>query len=289
MTPTRSRNDGTVSDASTDADATRVRASERFDGSSSLLIDTHVHTDASYDSSASVEDVVAAAVDTGLDGIVVTDHDTTANVDAAREAAVGTDLLVIPGVEASTADGHLLGIGVTDAPPANRPLHETAAVIRAAGGVAVVPHPFQRSRHGTPSSAIRGVDGIEVWNAHTLTGIRNDQARRFAAERGYPRYGGSDAHQPEAVGAGATEVFLPEADRDSYAGDGGSCSTAHVRRRGTDRNHSSDATSRRAVDSTTVLTAMRSGQTRARGFDTSARRYVRKVVHNVSIRTTSLL
>jgi predicted metal-dependent phosphoesterase TrpH len=51
-------------------------------------------------------------------------------------------------VEVSTAHGHLLAIGVDRMPPRGRPYGETVGWIRDRGGVAIVPHPFQRSRHG---------------------------------------------------------------------------------------------------------------------------------------------
>jgi len=76
--------------------------------------DLQVHTDASPCSSASPENVVTAATAAGLDGLVVTDHDTVANVAAVRARAPPT-LEVISGVEVTTTQGHLLALGVEDA------------------------------------------------------------------------------------------------------------------------------------------------------------------------------
>lgn len=81
----------------------------------------------------------------------------------------------------------------------------TARRVRDCNGVAVVPHPFQRSRHGASGAAIDGVDGIEVYNAHTL---RNEQAAGYARRHDYPAVGGSDAHCPGGIGLAATEVEL---------------------------------------------------------------------------------
>jgi len=78
-----------------------------------MTVDLHVHTTAS-DGLVSPRDVVAAALDLGLRVISVTDHDSVEGVAEALEAARGTSLEVIPGVELSVlgedgSDTHLLG------------------------------------------------------------------------------------------------------------------------------------------------------------------------------------
>ena len=77
--------------------------------------DLHVHTPASADidekwKNATPEDVVRIAIDKGLDIIAITDHNTADWCDGVRQAAEGTSLVVLPGVEISTKDGHLLAI-----------------------------------------------------------------------------------------------------------------------------------------------------------------------------------
>jgi predicted metal-dependent phosphoesterase TrpH len=174
-----------------------------------VRVDPHVHTEASYDGHSSPEDLLAAASQVGLDAVVVTDHDSVSGAHAAAALASDRNIVVIIGCEVSTADGHLLAIGVDDRPDPHRSLAATARWIRDRGGVAVVPHPFQRLRHGASRDGIAAVDGIEVYNAHTVSNVRNAQARRFAARRGYAHFGGSDAHRPRTVGLAATEVSLP--------------------------------------------------------------------------------
>jgi len=81
-------------------------------------VDLHVHTPASQDvqeqaekyGGATPEDIVKAARDAGLDAIAITDHNTVNWCDRVAQAAVGHNLIVLPGVEISTRDGHLLGI-----------------------------------------------------------------------------------------------------------------------------------------------------------------------------------
>ncbi|MFP5309538.1 MAG: PHP domain-containing protein [Actinomycetes bacterium] len=82
--------------------------------------DMHSHTDLS-DGTTTPEQNVADAVRLGLEGLAVTDHDTTAPFDRAIAAAEGTGLEIVPGVEFSAEhDGtsvHVLGfwVSATDA------------------------------------------------------------------------------------------------------------------------------------------------------------------------------
>ena len=77
-------------------------------------VDFHVHTPGSRDARkedyGTAADIVSAAVAAGIDAIAITDHNTAAWCDEVRTAAASTDLIVLPGVEISTAEGHLLGI-----------------------------------------------------------------------------------------------------------------------------------------------------------------------------------
>ncbi len=74
--------------------------------------DMHIH---SFGGSHDVRDVtmtpeaiVETAVAEGLGVISITDHNEISSVAAALEAAKGTDLFIVPGVELSTPEGHLL-------------------------------------------------------------------------------------------------------------------------------------------------------------------------------------
>lgn len=173
-----------------------------------VAIDPHVHSEASYDGHEPVELLLEQASDIGLDGIVVTDHDA---IEASRRAAALAPeygLLGIPGVEVSTAAGHLLAIGVDDRPAPRQPFEDTVGAVRESGGVAVVPHPFQRTRHGVRRKRLTDCDAIEVFNAWTFTGYRNRRARRFAEIHDYPGVAASDAHSATFLGRAYTELSI---------------------------------------------------------------------------------
>jgi hypothetical protein len=178
--------------------------------------DLQVHTDASPCSNASPSRVVSAATAAGLDGVVVTDHDTVANVEAVRRAA-GETLTVVSGVEVTTTQGHLLAIGVDDAPPVGDPL-AVIDWVHDHGGVAVLSHPFDTLRqcYETDLTVIgRAVDAVEGINSRCVLPWFNRRARSFAATHRLPATGGSDAHFPMEVGRAYTEV-----DAEGHGDDG---------------------------------------------------------------------
>ena len=173
-----------------------------------FAIDFHVHSDESYDGREPIELILEHAADIGLDGVVITDHDEITESRRAAALAPAYGLIGIPGVEVSTRHGHLLAIGVEERPKPGRPFAETVATVRELGGVAIVPHPFQRSRHGVRKRHVRDVDAVETYNSMAFTGYRNRRARTFARRRGYPEIGASDAHYLPNVGQAYTEILV---------------------------------------------------------------------------------
>lgn len=79
------------------------------------MIDLHVHSTFS-DGSYTPSELVAYAIKKGLTAFALTDHDTTAGIPYALEAARHTDLKLLSGIELSTihngADIHMLGLSI---------------------------------------------------------------------------------------------------------------------------------------------------------------------------------
>jgi len=70
-------------------------------------LDLHIHTPAStcFLGDATPEEIVRKALDAGLDGIAITDHNTAKSIDAVKAVASSTSLIVFPGVEISCSGG----------------------------------------------------------------------------------------------------------------------------------------------------------------------------------------
>jgi predicted metal-dependent phosphoesterase TrpH len=175
-----------------------------------LRFDLHVHTDYSPDGHSTVEEILRAAQRKGLDGVAITDHDTTAGSIRALEVCdrVAPGLLVIPGQEISTKAGHLIVLGITESIPRDMPVRDTIDMAHKLGGTVVVPHPDQHTRHGMRIP--RGADAVEVYNSRYIFGYHNFMTSRKVSKRKSPAVAGSDAHVASMVGQAITEVSAPK-------------------------------------------------------------------------------
>lgn len=172
-----------------------------------LTCDLHVHTNFSRDGESSVEEILRRAEEVGLDAIAITDHD---SVDGAKRAlSCRSSVVVIPGIEVSTKQGHLIVLGVTEMIPSGLDVGETIAIAKRLGAVLILPHPFHIWRHGVARKKRGGlllVDAIEVFNSRYIVGSANRKAARMATRLGKPCVGGSDAHHARFVGYGRTFI-----------------------------------------------------------------------------------
>jgi predicted metal-dependent phosphoesterase TrpH len=172
-----------------------------------LTCDLHVHTNYSRDGESSIEEILRVAEEEGLDAIAITDHD---SVDGAKRAlTIPSDVLVIPGIEVSTKQGHLLVLGVTEIIPSGLDVIDTVNIARRMGALLILPHPYHIWRHGVARRKKAGmmvVDAVEVFNSRYIVGSANSKAARIAKRLGKPCVGGSDAHNAKFVGFGRTYV-----------------------------------------------------------------------------------
>jgi hypothetical protein len=76
--------------------------------------DLHVHSRESGDATPTLDEVVAFAQSRGLDFVELSEHNTTSQLDWMSDAqSRAGELLLLPGVEFTTYDGHANGIGAT--------------------------------------------------------------------------------------------------------------------------------------------------------------------------------
>lgn len=85
-----------------------------------MPVDLHVHTIAS-DGGDAPEEIVRKALDIGLEAVAITDHDTISGIAPAVNAARGTGLEVVPGIEINTdyreREVHILGYFIENSNP----------------------------------------------------------------------------------------------------------------------------------------------------------------------------
>ena len=175
-----------------------------------LKLDLHVHTNRSPDGSTPPEDLPAIAKQRGLDGYAITDHNILSS-DSSNE------ILILPGMEISTRDGHVIGLGVPEAIPRGLQADETIRRIRDSGGVSIVAHPYDLFRPAVKlHNLVEHPNAIEVINsASFLHSYSWTRARKFAEKGSYPMTGGSDSHIPDTLGRAYTEIESESKDVES--------------------------------------------------------------------------
>lgn len=164
----------------------------------------HIHTKHSHDSFITPKELVIYSKKRGLDGVAITDHDT---IDGLQEFNEIRDLLIIPGVEITTKQGHVLAINVSAIIENSLSFAETIDQIHDADGLAIVAHPTAFFKGITQKQLNQKFDAMEVINSSAVPfsfSIRKN--RKIAATLNLPQTGGSDAHYAPEVGMAYTVV-----------------------------------------------------------------------------------
>jgi predicted metal-dependent phosphoesterase TrpH len=156
-----------------------------------MFYELHVHSTYS-DGIPTPREIVEHAKHIGLAGIAITDHNAIEGaIKALKLDAEG--LHIIPGVEVSAVEGHILALNVTEVIPRDLSAAETVERIHSLGGLAVAAHPYDRYRHSVGDLILKlEFDAVEVVNAHTF-GNKKDPVKT-AVENDLKMVGGSDAH-----------------------------------------------------------------------------------------------
>jgi predicted metal-dependent phosphoesterase TrpH/glycosyltransferase involved in cell wall biosynthesis len=166
--------------------------------------DLHMHTDHSPDCATSVDLLLETAKRRGLGAIAVTDHNEISGALEARERADGIKIIVSEEIK-TAHEGEVIGLFIEEKIPRGMSMRETLDAIHAQGGLAFVPHPFDRL-HSVPDyehllKVVESIDILEVFNARVAVPAFNEEAARFAAKYRVVAGAGSDSHVPQGLGS----------------------------------------------------------------------------------------
>lgn len=166
-------------------------------------MDSHIHSEYSPDSKAKLKEIFKVAKSRNIDIIAISDHNTVDGSKEARRLTKKDELLVIPSIEISSIEGHILGFGCEEYIKRDLPATETIDLIHDQGGLAIIPHPYCFYRHGLLCKADYNdlkIDAIETKNARFIAGYCNNKAKNLSKKEKLPGLGASDAHYYKFVG-----------------------------------------------------------------------------------------
>ena len=184
-----------------------------------MILDLHLHSEASDDSRAPVEAYLKLLQrkrdERPLDGIVLTEH---RQFDHARDFRALEDrygILILNAAEVETDYGHVLVYGVNqdivrrfDFSDVRLPAQEVLSEVWRMGGVALPCHPGRPNvglcAHYETKPVLTGVVAVEALNGGSKKG-EDARVQDLMATHGYAGFGGSDSHLVSFVGICATE------------------------------------------------------------------------------------
>ncbi len=181
-----------------------------------LKVDFHTHTadDPQDYISFSAETLIEQAAHLGIDAIAITNHDVVTFSRTLEERAAKLGVLLIPGIELTLSNKHVLVINPDfRAPPDFRSL-EDLGEIRNATNLVIAPHPFYpgfKCLRSKLAEYIEHFDAVEFSFFYNHLVNKNRKAVRLARAHGKPLVGSSDCHNLWQVG---TTCTLVEAEKD---------------------------------------------------------------------------
>ncbi|TET37210.1 MAG: PHP domain-containing protein [Planctomycetota bacterium] len=194
----------------------------------------HVHSDFSFDSRLAPADIIEVAIERGLHGVAVCDHNTCEGGLLTKKIAP-RDLFIIPGIELGCETvGDVLGLFVTD--PEEKKLKEAIetrkvedfiAAVKAQNGLLVLPHPRDVAMQYLESEKlIQHFDGIETFNSRRAyvpsieLGDGEMYFVNYAQRHRLAVIAGSDAHTAAEIGRARTvmDAINETGVREAFAG-----------------------------------------------------------------------
>ncbi len=167
-----------------------------------MKFDLHIHSAYSDDSDIPPEKIIKTAEIKDLDGIAFLDHNTLDGYFKAKD--LDTDLIIVPAMEVSTREGHVMALGIQEEIEERLSIEATTEKIRERGGLSIAVHPHRFwSGLGGKNVKENDWDGIEGLNGRSWE-WNNNKAQKIADDLGLPVTGGSDAHRLKSIGEAFT-------------------------------------------------------------------------------------
>lgn len=132
----------------------------------------HMHTIYSHDSPGTIPDIVQAARRTGLQWVIVTDHD---SLEARPFAGWHDGVLVIVGHEITPAHNHFLALDVDEVINNKKPPQDFVDEVYARGGFGIIAHPDDRIINAVKKNCY-------TWDDWSVDGPRDRQNRSVGLE-----------------------------------------------------------------------------------------------------------
>ena len=163
-------------------------------------IDFHIHTYHSYDSLMCPKKIITIAKSRGLNGVVISDHDTINGGLECAKINSDKDFKIIVSSEIKTSVGDITGLNLKEE-ITDRNFSDVVQKIRNQGGLVLLVHPY----HGHKLSEINfsSIDLIEGYNSR-VSAMLNQKAVELANSHNIPVIAGSDAHLYGEIGNART-------------------------------------------------------------------------------------
>lgn len=159
-----------------------------------MKVDFHTHSIASPDG-ALTEAHYQKMLQTGLDCIAITDHNTTVFAQKLHKK-LGDQIIV--GEEITTTQGEIIGLYLTNDVSAGLTALETVKAIKKQNGLVYIPHPFETVRKGIPQEVLDEiadfVDIVETNNGRAVFQNKSNPAKAWATRHKVAAAASSDAH-----------------------------------------------------------------------------------------------
>jgi len=158
-----------------------------------------------YDAVQTVEEIIGKCLKNNIEILSITEHDSLAPYNKAKKiiAEKKLPIILVPGCEISTKDGHILAYGILEEISPGLSAEETVERIHQQGGIALAAHPFMYFFSLKEKIFDLQLDGLEGINS-TIPSWLNLKALAAAKKMGWPAVAGSDAHSTTGTGTGRT-------------------------------------------------------------------------------------